>query len=389
MKPVPSLPPPSAATAPVRVAAASVRTDRGPVGLVQQKTGSAPSAVSVNVRVVLQFSEQLLTLLKAGLPIDRALHTAGGAVSNRKMAAVVTDLVLKIEKGSTFSDAVKHYPKVFPRLYANMVKAGEEGGILPTVLERVNEYYARSVEFRSYVITSSIYPAILLVFGLCAVFGLLTFVVPKFAEVFASMEKAMPPTAAFLIDLATWLQGHWLYLFAAVFGVVVAYHLAMRHAAARAGMDALLLRLPVLGPFITKMQFAQVCRTWGTLLAAGVPILTSLRIVQGITSYVPIAQALEALSVKIKDGHTVSAVMLGDRSFPRIMGQLAKVGEESGSLDAMVLRVADQFEKDVQRMTRSFVSAFEPAMILFIGGVIGFVVVSMLLAVFALNDMPI
>ena len=387
MKPVPSSHPTSAA-APARVASPSVRTDRGPVGLLQA-TGSVPSVVSVNVRVVLQFSEQLLTLLKAGLPIDRALHTAGGAVSNKKMAGVVSDLVLKIEKGSTFSDAVKHYPKVFPRLYANMVKAGEEGGILPTVLERVNDYYARSVEFRSYVITSSIYPAILLVFGVCAVFGLLTFVVPKFAEVFASMDKAMPPTAAFLIDLATWLQGHWPYLLAAVLGVVLTYQLAMRHAAARAGMDALLLRLPMLGPFISKMQFAQVCRTWGTLLAAGVTILTSIRIVQGITSYAPIARALEDLSVKIKDGHTVSAVMLGDRTFPRIMGQLARVGEESGSLDAMVLRVADQFEKDVQRMTRSFVSAFEPAMILFIGGVIGFVVVSMLLAVFALNDMPI
>ena len=387
MKPVPTSSGQLAAV-PVRVASSTTRTNRGQTSQTQT-TGPAPSAVSVNVRVVLQFSEQLLTLLKAGLPIDRALHMAGGAVSDRKMAAVVSELVLKIERGSTFSDAIKQYPKVFPRLYANMVKAGEEGGILPTVLERVNEYYAKSVEFRSYVITSSIYPAILLVFGVCAVFGLLTFVVPKFAEVFVSMDKAMPPTAAFLIDLATWLQGHWAYLLIAMAGLVAIYQLAIRHASARAALDAWLLGLPVLGPFISKMEFAQVCRTWGTLLAAGVPILTSLRIVQGVTSYAPIVRALENLSVKIKDGQTVSAVMLGDKFFPRIMGQLTRVGEESGSLDAMILRVADQFEKDVQRMTRAFVSAFEPAMILFIGGVIGFVVVSMLLAVFALNDMPI
>lgn len=350
---------------------------------------SKHSSVSVGIRSVLQFSEQLLTLLKAGLPIDRALHTAGGTVSNKNLVSVVNEIVLKIEKGSTFSDAIKSYPNVFPRLYANMAKAGEEGGILPTVLERVNEYYAKSIEFRTYVITSSIYPAILLVFGVFAVFGLLTFVVPKFAEVFASMDKPMPPTAAFLIDTASWLQGSWPYLLAGLISLYVLYRLAMSNVRLRDGMDLVWLRSPLIGGYIAKMQFAQVCRTWGTLLAAGVPILSSLRIVQGITSYAPIARALADLSLKIKDGHTVSAVMALDKTFPKIMGQLAKVGEESGSLDAMVLRVGEQFEKDVQRMTRSFVAAFEPVMILLIGGIIGFVVVSMLLAVFALNDMPI
>lgn len=386
MRPVPSSPAQLAPTV-----HGSNRPEKRGDGVPSNLPGSTAktSSVSVSVRVVLQFSEQLLTLLKAGLPIDRALHTAGGTVSNKKMAVVVNELVLSIEKGGTFSDAIKQYPNIFPKLYANMVKAGEEGGILPTVLERVNDYYSKSVEFRNYVITSSIYPAILLVFGLVAVFGLMTFVVPKFAEVFASMDKPMPPTAAFLIDVAMWLQVNWIYLFVFFFVAFLTTKLALRNPHVRERVDVVLLRMPLLGAFIAKMQFAQVCRTWGTLLAAGVPILTSLRIVQGITSYVPISHALAHLAVKIKDGHTVSAVMAGERIFPRIMGQLAKVGEESGSLDAMILRVADQFEKDVQRMTKSFVAAFEPAMILVIGGIIGFVVVSMLLAVFALNDMPI
>lgn len=386
MRPVPQLP------------AQSPLSAHGPVRAEKRAEGDAPnlpggagklSTVSVSVRVVLQFSEQLLTLLNAGLPIDRALHTAGGTVSNKKMAVVVNELVLSIEKGSTFSDAIKQYPNVFPRLYANMVKAGEEGGILPTVLERVNDYYAKSVEFRNYVITSSIYPAILLVFGLMAVFGLMTFVVPKFAEVFASMDKPMPPTAAFLIDISLWLQMNWVYLFAFLATLFLSVKLMLRNPRVRESTDSLLLRIPLVGAFIAKMQFAQVCRTWGTLLTAGVPILTSLRIVQGITSYAPISHALAHLAVKIKDGHTVSAVMSSEKIFPKIMGQLAKVGEESGSLDVMILRVAEQFEKDVQRITKSFVAAFEPAMILVIGGIIGFVVVSMLLAVFALNDMPI
>jgi type II secretory pathway component PulF len=347
------------------------------------------SKLSVGIRHVVHFSEQLLTLMKAGLSIDRALHTAAGTISNKKLQQVVLEMVVQIEKGDAFSDAIRRYPKVFPRLYVNMVKAGERGGILPTVLERVIDYYTRSIEFRTYVVTASIYPAILLVFGVVSVLGLVTFVVPKFAEVFATMDKPLPVTAALLIDAANGLRAWWLHIVIGIVVLIGGWQLALRSPAVRVAVDRLLLKLPIFGALIAKMQFAQICRTWGTLLGAGVPILTAIRIVQDITPYVPIAQSLGALGLQIKDGLSVSSALNSHPVFPKIMAQLAKVGEESGTLDVMLLRVADQFEKDVQKMTKSFIAAFEPMMILAIGGMIGFVVVSMLLAVFSLNDMPI
>lgn len=347
------------------------------------------SKVSVGIRPVVHFSEQLLTLMKAGLAIDRALHTAAGTISHKKLQQVVLEMVVHIEKGDSFSDTIRRYPRVFPRLYVNMVKAGERGGILPTVLERVIDYYTRSIEFRTYVTTASIYPTILLVFGVLSVLGLVTFVVPKFAEVFATMDKPLPVTAALLIDAANGLRAWWLHIAVGFAALIGGWQLALRSAAVREAIDHVLLKLPIFGVLIGKMQFAQICRTWGTLLGAGVPILTAIRIVQDITPYVPIAQSLGALGVQIKDGQSVSSALNSHAVFPKIMAQLAKVGEESGTLDVMLLRVADQFEKDVQKMTKSFIAAFEPLMILGIGGMIGFVVVSMLLAVFSLNDMPI
>ena len=344
---------------------------------------------NVSIRILLQFSEQLVTLLDAGMTIDKALLTASATVSNTELQRQVASVVIQIEKGMPFSEALKAYPKTFPRLYVNMAKAGEEGGVLPLVLRRVNEYFARRIEFRSFVLTASIYPTILLVFGVAAVLGLVTFVVPKFAEVFSSMDKPMPPTAAFLIAAADGLRQQWMWLLSlgVAFWAVLAY--TWSRPAGRYRLESGLLRAPVLGHFIRKLQFAQVTRTLGTLLASGVPILSSLRIVQGITAFGPIATGLQQAAVQIKDGKTVSAALGANALFPRLLVQLCRVGEESGGLDRMILKVADQLETDVQRTTKSFVAAFEPLMILFIGGLIGFVVISMLLAVFALNDMPI
>jgi len=344
---------------------------------------------NVSFRNVLQFSEQLVTLLEAGLSIDKALMTAAATVSSTELQRIIGGVVIQIEKGVPLSDALKAHPRSFPRLYVNMIKAGEEGGVLPVVLRRVNEYFARRMEFRSYVLTASIYPAILLVFGLAAVLGLVTFVVPKFAEVFASMDKPMPPTAAFLIAVAEGLRHHWEWLSAGLVMVWCDVVFVWSRPSGRQAMQTALLRTPVFGDFVLKLQFAQVARTLGTLLASGVPILTSLRIVQGVSGFLPVSSALQQTAIRIKDGQTVSAALAANTLYPRLLVQLCRVGEESGALDRMILKVADQFELDVQRSTKSFVAAFEPLMILFIGGLIGFVVISMLLAVFALNDMPI
>ena len=346
-------------------------------------------ARSIGIAHVVAMSEQLLTLLQAGMSMDRALHVTAGTLTNPRLRDVVRDIVVEIEKGSSFSDAVAHYPKVFPRLYVSMIRAGERGGILPLVLERVVDYYTRSIEFRNYIITSSIYPTILLVFGLVSVLGLVTFVIPKFGEVFASMDRPLPWAAAFLLDASAALRAYWAYLLGSVILLLLLVKLLLSQASMKYRFQQILLNIPVFGFLLKKIQFAQICRTWGALLGAGVPILTAIRIVKGLTSWLPIEQALDDLSQRVQGGQAVSASVNENEVFPKLIGQLIKVGEESGTLDVMLARIASQYEKDVQKMTKSFVAAFEPIMIIVVGALIGFVVVSMLLAVFSINDMPI
>lgn len=349
----------------------------------------ALGAGRVGMSHVVSMSEQLLTLIDAGMSIDRALHVTADTLGNLHLRGVLRAVVVEIEKGKSFSEAISAYPRIFPKLYVSMVRAGERGGILPVVLARVIDYYSKSIEFRNFIITSSIYPAILLIFGLVSVIGLVIFVIPKFGEVFASMDRALPWSAAFLLDSSAWLRGHWLYLVGGT-GLACAVVIgALSDSNLRFRFHVVLLSWPGVGFLIKKIQFSQICRTWGALLGAGVPILSAIQIVKSLTNWLPIEKALDDLSLKVQEGRAVSDVVNENPIFPKLVGQLVKVGEESGTLDFMLDRIAVQYEKDVQKMTKSIVAAFEPAMIIVVGALIGFVVVSMLMAVFSINDMPI
>lgn len=342
----------------------------------------------VSTQQVLAFSEQLLTLLKAGLPLDRALHVSLGTIEHAYFREVMQGVFLEVEKGNTLADAFARYPHIFPRLYVNMVRAGEEGGVLPVVLERLIEFYSRSLEFRSFLITSSIYPVLLLVFGTAALLALMVFVLPKFGQIFADMNQTLPLPAAILIGVGEFLSAYGLWILLAVAGGAVGFVRALRDPVWHERWQRLQLRLPVLGALMLKVQLARVCRTWGTLLSSGVPILTGMRIVRELSDNIPLHLAMDRLTRAVQEGHGVSRPMLADPFFPRLLGQLAAIGEESGALDAMFIKVADQYESDIRKATRNLVALFEPAMILLMGGLIGLVVVSMLTAIFSINDMP-
>ena len=342
----------------------------------------------VGMKHVLATTEQLLTLLDAGLPLDRALHITQGTIEQPHLRAVMQEVVLDVEKGNTLADAFQRHPGVFPRVYVNMVRAGEEGGVLPVVMHRLVEFYTRSIEFRSFLITSSIYPMVLFVFGICALLGLTVFVLPKFGQIFQDMNQALPLPAALLIGIGNFLKDYGLALLAGLAGGVFAIVHLLRDERWRARWQLALLRVSVLGPLLLKVQLAHICRTWGTLLASGVPILTGMRIVRELTEHIPLRQALDRLVRAVQEGRGVAAPVRADPLFPRLLGQLATVGEEAGSLDSMLIKVADQYEKDIQKATRSLVALFEPVMILVMGGLIGGIVISMLTAIFSINDMP-
>ena len=349
---------------------------------------TAFSLRTVDLKQVLAMSEQLLDLLQAGLPLDRALLITSETVENPHLCSVVKTLLLDVEKGQSLGAAVGKHPKIFPRLYVNMIKAGEQGGFLVTVLQRLIQYYQNRIEFRSFLITASIYPALLLVFGVVAVLGLITFVLPKFGDIFAGLNQPMPPTAAALMAGGQFLQAYGLYVLLGLAAVVLGFQRAMKTDAFRERVQSSLLKLPLLGPIVLKSNLASICRTWGTLLMGGVPILTGLNIVRELTDSIPIQKSVDRLAKAVQEGRGVAAPLMSDHFFPRLMGQLVRVGEEAGSLDVMLVKVADKYEADVKKTTSSLVAVFEPAMILFVGSIIGAIVISMLGAIFAINDMP-
>lgn len=342
----------------------------------------------VGIKHVLAMTEQLLTLLDAGLPLDRALHICQSSIEQPFFRGVMQAVVVDVEKGNSLGDAFMRHPLVFPRLYVNMVRAGEEGGVLPVVMQRLVEFYTRSIEFRSFLVTSSIYPVLLFFFGVSALLGLTVFVLPKFGQIFTDMNQELPTAAAVLIGTGEFLKTYGLYILGVIAVALTGFVMALRDDKWRERWQLLLLRMPVLGPLLLKIQLAHVCRTWGTLLASGVPILTGMRIVRELTEHIPLRKALDRLVRAVQEGKGVSGPVRADPFFPRLLGQLAAVGEESGALDAMLVKVADQYEKDIQKATRNLVALFEPMMILLMGGLIGTIVVSMLTAIFSINDMP-
>lgn len=342
----------------------------------------------VSVRHVLAMTEQLITLLGAGIPLDRALHIAQNCIEQDHLRSTMQTVVVDVEKGNTLADAFMRHPTVFPRLYVNMVRAGEEGGVLEIVMRRLVEFYTRKLEFRSFLITSSIYPALLFFFGLAATLGLSLFVLPKFGQIFVDMDQALPLPAAVIIGFGEFMQRYGAIIGLILAGAILAFVYSLRQENRRERWHLFVLRLPIIGPILLKVQLANVCRTWGTLLASGVPILTGMRIVKDLTETIPLRKALDRLLRAIQEGKGVSAPIRSDSFFPKFVGQLITVGEESGALDKMLIKIADQYENEIEKATRNLVALFEPIMILLMGGLIGAIVVSMLTAVFSINDIP-
>jgi general secretion pathway protein F len=335
---------------------------------------------------LLAFSSELSVLLGAGLPLDRSLNILSEISENRQMKGVVRSVVESIRGGGSFSEAIQQHPNVFPRFYVNMIRAGEAGGVLDIVLDKLNEFLEATKEMKDHVVSAMIYPAILIVTGGLSVIILLTFVLPKFSVIFAELGSSLPLPTQILLSVSNALQMTWWIILLFLIALGMYFRSQLRTDRGRYRWDAFKLRL--MGDVIRKLETARFCRTLGTLLKSGVPLLQSLNNAKDVISNQAIALPIESVLKGAKEGKGISAPLTAVNVFPPLALSMIRVGEETGQLDAMLLRVATAYEKSLKEAVKRFVSFLEPMVILIMGLVIGFIIVSMLMAIFSITDLP-
>lgn len=335
---------------------------------------------------LLTFTTELSALLGAGLPLDRSLNILSEISESNEMKGVVQSILKSIREGSAFSEALQKHPEVFPRLYVNMIRAGEAGGVLDVVLDKLNEFLETTKELKEHVFSAMIYPAILVTTGGLSIIVLLTYVLPKFSTIFSELGTSLPVPTQVLLAVSTVLQSYWWGALAALAGGYLLLRSYVRTEEGRLRWDSLKLKL--LGNVIVKLETARFCRTLGTLLKSGVPLLQALNNSRDVISNRIIASAVDGVSKGVKEGKGIAVPLSNAGVFPSLALSMIKVGEETGQLDAMLLKVASTYEKSLKTAIKRFVGFIEPAMILGMGVVIGFIVLSMLMAIFSITEIP-
>ena len=335
---------------------------------------------------LLTFTTELSSLLSAGLPLDRSLNILSEISESKDMKNIIQSILKSIREGSSFSDALQRHPKVFPRLYINMIRAGEAGGVLDVVLDKLNEFLESSKELKEHVLSVMIYPIILIVTGGISIIILLTYVLPKFSVIFAELGSSLPLPTQVLLRFSNALKSYWWIVLSVIIAGWIIFKNYIKSDTGRYNWDAFKLKL--MGEVIRKLETARFCRTLGTLLRSGVPLLQALNNARDVINNQVIASAIDAVSTGAKEGKGIAVPLSSANVFPPLALSMIKVGEETGQLDNMLMKVASTYEKSLNVAIKRFVSLLEPIMILSMGLVIGFIVISMLMAIFSITELP-
>ena len=369
-----------------------IRIDPAKVGASRLNIDLSKDISSVFQRVtsrdLMVFTQDLHALLEAGLPVDKALSILINVAEKEKVRDMIAAILKSVEGGNSLSEAIAKYPKVFNPLYINMVRAGETGGVLPAVLERLGEFLESSQDLRDYIKSAMVYPLFLVLVGGVSIIIMLTFVIPKFSIIFSDMGQAIPASTQVLLSISHGLRDYWWLILLGLVGLVLAVRKYVHTEKGRYRADAYALRLPVVARLVRSVEVARFSRTLGTLIRSGVPILQALSLVRQIMTNQLIADSLKRVYNRVKEGDTLSQPLSQEAIFPPLAVQMISVGEETGKLDRMLLKVADNYEKTVRNMIKRLVNLLEPAMILAMGLMVGFIVISMLMAVFSMNEVP-
>jgi general secretion pathway protein F len=338
---------------------------------------------------VLVFTQQFHTLVAAGLEVDRSLAILGELAENTRMRWVIRRFLSDVQRGVSVADGLAAHPRVFSKLYINMVKAGEAGGALDVVLGRLAALLESTKAIRDEVLSALLYPALVIGVGGGAVAVLLGFVMPRFAAIFAESGQLLPLPTRALLAVSSVTATYWWAILASGILLGALARASVRTQRGRLAWDRVTLRLPVLGLVIRELEVARFARTLGSLLQSGVPVLTALGIVTETVGNTVIARALPRLKDGAKRGEGIAGPLKATEAFPPMAIHMAKVGEETGRLEEMLLKVADTYDARVKTSIRRLLSLLEPILILLLGVIVGSVVLSMLLAILSISDLPI
>ncbi len=364
-----------------RISEVAVQADKKTTAAKKQRKPLIGTGVSrENVTI---FSRQLAILLKAGLPLLRSLEVIERQEKNPYFKDIITQLAESVRTGNKFSEGLSQHPKVFDRLYVNMAKAGEAGGVLDVVLDRLSTFQEKAMKTTNKVKSAMVYPIVIMTVAVAIVAILMTFVIPQFQQIFADMlgGAAMPALTQRIIDISDFMRTNYIATILIVVGVVVGIRLILKTRFGIRAWDAFTLKAPRIGDLVMKSVVARFTRTFGTLLASGVPILDAITITRGTIRNTLVSDALERVHDRVRDGEPLATPLDQQKLFPTMVTSMVEVGEETGQLAEMLNRIADNYDEEVDNSVGAITSIIEPIMIVFLALVVGTIVVSLFLPI--------
>ena len=343
----------------------------------------------VKSKVLTTFTRQLATLVQAGLPLLRGLRVLQKQERNATLKEILGDLSVSIEGGSTFSEALAQHPRTFNRLFVNMVKAGEIGGVLEVVLKRLSEFMEKAQKIKGKVVAAMFYPVAVMCVATVIMGVLMVVVIPKFKEIFEGAlgnGSELPGFTQFVLGISAAIKDHFFRTMGYIIACIIAFNVFIRLKFGRRVWDNVKLKMPVLGPVVSKVAISRFTRTLGTLVSSGVPILQALTIVKETSGNVVVGSAVAAVHESVKEGETITAPLETSKIFPPIVISMVDVGEQTGALPEMLMKIADNYDEEVDNAVAAMTSLLEPIMIVFLAVIVGSIVIAMFLPLIQLME---
>lgn len=365
---------------------------KGGVGLAAKKKVASKTAKKrvagpkkvtgkVNQKTLMLFTRQLATLVDAGLPLMKGLSVLGEQEKNRIMRSAISGMADSVQTGSTFSESLGQHPKIFNKLYVNMVKAGELGGVLEVVLNRLAEYQEKAQKLKNKIVAAMVYPMIVMIIAVLIMAFLMYVIVPRFQKIFEEMlnGKPLPMVTQVVVAISKAVQTHALLIGLGIVVLIVIWQLIKMTKPGRKAIDTMALNLPVFGAVQQRTAIARFTRTLGTLVSSGVPILQALNITRDTAGNVVIASAVDKVHEAVREGETIVTPLEASKVFPPMVISMVQVGEETGQLPDMLMKIADVYDDEVDTAVAGLTSMLEPVMIVFLAVVVGTIVLALFL----------